>query len=57
MSLIIGNVFHNQTLNQPFQTAQQVQPVQPVQPSSPPKDQPSGSKEGGALSGLGDRLL
>lgn len=52
--MIVGNAFHNQTLIQPFNPAQ---PVQPVQPASPPKDEPSARKEGGALSGLGERLL
>lgn len=55
--MIVGNAFHNQSLIQPFQPAQAVQPVQPVQPSAPAKDEPSGSNKGGALSGLGDRLL
>jgi len=55
--MIVGNAFHNQTLIQPFKPAQPVQPVQPVQPSSPTKDEPSARKEGGSLSGLGERLL
>ncbi|MDY7531066.1 hypothetical protein RGV33_05150 [Pseudomonas sp. Bout1] len=58
--MIVGNVFHNQSLIQPYQAVQPVQPVQPVepvQPSSPSKEEPSGKKQGGALSGLGGSLL
>jgi hypothetical protein len=55
--MIVGSAFHTQSLIQPFQPAKLVQPVQPVQPASPPKDEPSGRKEGGALSGLGGSLL